>query len=222
MSDTTSQVLCRICSTLSNEFWSDHRAFYKCPECRLIFTLDIPEKAREEAHYKKQWETTDPGFWQGQVGAMLDYVQHYNVGENILDFGSGSGEATRELQRRGFQVTPLEPMIHGYLKDQSYPEPFDLVVGIEVIEHLPDIWGELKEIEKVLVPGGILFFSTLFTNAFIDTPQEVESFKTWWYKDDPTHLSFFCNQSISKLAEMGNYDIDIFGDNVFIVRKGGA
>ncbi|MGY8759658.1 MAG: hypothetical protein ACKVK9_00845 [Nitrospinaceae bacterium] len=50
---------------------------------------------------------------------------------------------TQDLQRHGYQVTALEPMNDGYLKDQQYLFLFDAVVAVEVIEHLPNAWEEL-------------------------------------------------------------------------------
>ena len=152
----------------------------------------------------------------------MSYVQTYRSPDKILDFGSGSGELTKELRQRGYHVTALEPMTDGYLKDQNYPHPFDVVVAIEVIEHLPNIWEELREIEKVLTRDGIVFFSTMMTNHFIELPDAAEQFKNWWYKDDPTHLSFLCNHTLSKIADLGNYDIDIFENKAFVLRKGQA
>ena len=109
-------------------------------------------------------------------------------------------------------------MTDGYLKDQSYPFLFDAVVAIEVIEHLPNVWEELEEIGKILKPGGVMVISTGLTNSFIDSPDAVEQFKGWWYKDDPTHISFFCNQTLSIMAEKRNYTIEIFGDKLFVVK----
>ncbi len=212
---------CRICSFPSTLFYRDARTFFKCPNCALIFTKDIPEKALEENHYKKQWQSTEPDFWEKQVTNLISYFQSFGISpgkHRILDFGAGSGELTLELQRRDYRVTALEPMTDGYLKDQSYPFLFDAVVAIEVIEHLPNVWEELEEITKILKPGGIMAISTGLTNSFIDSPDAVEQFKGWWYKDDPTHISFFCNQTLSVMAEMKNYTIEIFGDKLFVVK----
>ena len=136
----------------------------------------------------------------------------------ILDFGSGSGELAQELQRRGYRVIALEPMTDGYLKDQSYPFLFDAVFAIEVIEHLPNVWEELQEIEKVLKPEGVIVFSTRLTNPFVDLPDAAEQFKEWWCKDAPTHMSFFCNKTLSVMAEKGGYTIEIFGDKFFVIK----
>jgi len=116
---------------------------------------------------------------------------NYLSPQHILDFGSGSGEMTHEFRTRGYNVTPLEPMTHGYLKDQNYPVKFDVVIAVEVIEHLLEPWDELREIEKVMTPNGIVVFTSLLTNPFIDRPDAGNQFKNWWYKDDPTHVSFF-------------------------------
>jgi len=210
---------CRICRSPSTLFFQDQRTFYKCTECSLIFTEDFASKEAEEKHYKSQWATTDPDFWKGQVDVLLQLINNYPSPQHILDFGSGSGEMTHEFRTRGYDVTPLEPMTHGYLKDQNYPVKFDVVIAVEVIEHLLEPWDELREIEKVMTPNGIVVFTSLLTNPFIDRLDARDQFKNWWYKDDPTHVSFFCNQTLSKMSDMRNHDIDIFGNNVFVLRR---
>lgn len=210
---------CRICQSTSLLFYRDHRAFFLCPICLLIFITDVPEKHVEEKHYRSQWETTEPGFWKDQADGILRYIEKHKVPERILDFGAGSGELTAELKRRGYDATALEPMRDGFLKDQHYPHPFDVVIAVEVIEHLADVWEELRQIEQVLAQGGLILFSTGMTNPFIESPDAVEHFKKWWYKDDPTHLNFFCNRTLNKIAELGPYDIDVYEDQVFVLRK---
>ncbi|MEK9627480.1 MAG: class I SAM-dependent methyltransferase [Nitrospinota bacterium] len=189
----------------------------------MIFTNELPEKTFEENHYKKQWLATESGFWEDQARSLISYFENFGVLPNdhrILDFGAGSGELTRRLEGMSYRMTSLEPMNNGYLKDQNYPFKFDAVIALEVIEHLPNVWEELEEIEKVLKPDGIIMFSTFLTNPFIDSDNAVEKFMEWWYKDDPTHISFFCNQTLSVMAEKRNYTIEIFGDKAFVIKMG--
>ena len=216
---TPSDQPCRICKSSAPFFYRDTRTFYKCSNCWLIFTNDLPDKLLEENHYKSQWQSTEPKFWKDQTTALLSYIQAYGTPKRILDFGSGSGEMVKELRHHGYEVTALEPMHDGYLKDQLYPHLFDVVVAVEVIEHLPNVWEELEQIEKVLEPEGIMAFSTGMTNPFIELPDAIKQFKAWWYKDDPTHLSFFCNRTLGIMADLRDYTIDIYGDKVFVVKR---
>ena len=211
---------CRICETESPDFYSDIRRFYKCPACGLIFTEKTADNAAAEKHYKSQWNNADADFWKRQVDGLLGVIHRYQmpVGR-LLDFGSGAGGITKEFQARGIDATPLEPMINGYLKDLNYPDKFDVVVGVEVIEHLPDMREELKEIERVLSTDGIMLFTTVLTDSFIDSVNEVEQFKGWWYKDDPTHVSFFSRKSVFRLAELMHHAADIYGTQLFVLRR---
>jgi SAM-dependent methyltransferase len=221
---------CRICESISEIFYQDKRTFYKCPNCSLISTKDLPDKPLEENHYKSQWETTKPTFWESQTTALISYIEQYiKPSQNlhtphvmpirILDFGSGSGEIIHQLENYGYLVTGLEPMHNGYLKDQQYPFSFDAVVAVEVIENLPNIWEELFEIDKALKLGGAIIISTGLTNSFIGSPDSITQFNTWEYKDDPIHLNFFCNRTLNIMAHRKGYTVDIDGEKNFILIK---
>ncbi len=210
---------CRICKSSSPLFFENGRQFFRCSRCLFIFSPDQVSLGEEHAHYKKQWGGAEPESWEAKAKILLNVILQYGTPASILDFGSGCGSLTEALNRLGVATTPLEPMVHGYLKDQNYETKFDAVIGVEVIEHLPDPVTELKEIEKVLAPGGVMLFSTLMTNAFVKHPQASEHFKGWWYKDDPTHVGFYCNEALDALSTLGSYDVDVFADQLFAIRK---
>jgi len=210
---------CKICNAGSDFFYKDQRTFYKCPNCSLIFTRDYPPKIKEEKHYQKQWTETQPEFWKSQADVLLQMTLNYLHPENILDFGSGSGEMARELRSRGLNVTELEPMKNGFLKDQNYSKPFDLIIALEVMEHIHDLWREFQEIDKILAPGGIFLCSTALSNDFIDLPDAAQHFSSWWYKDDFTHVNFFCNSSLEYLGNKMNWDVDIYANKAFVMIK---
>lgn len=212
---------CRVCKTCSNFFYKeDYRTFYLCPQCSLIFTMDFPNKTFQEKHYKSQWETANSTFWKDQVNGLLSIIEKCNVSGRILDFGSGSGETVNELLRRGKDVTPVDPLTTGYLKDQNYPHKFNIVIAIEVIEHLHNLLEEINEISNVLTEDGIVICTTQLTNFFIDTENAQTQFTNWWYKNDQTHVNFFCNKTIIKLAELGSYSsVDIYENKAFVLKK---
>lgn len=211
---------CRVCETDSGIFYNDTRTFYLCPQCSLIFTFDIPDNAYQKKHYRSQWEDSDPAFWKSQVDVLLQLIGKYNSYGKVLDFGSGSGGITKELKGRGYDVDSVDPISSGYLKEQNYSYKFNTVVAVEVVEHLPNLWEEINEIKKVLTENGIIICSTLLTNPFIDSLDAQSVFAKWWYKDDQTHVSFFCNKTLSLLSEMGNFSsVDIYEDKVFVLKR---
>lgn len=94
----------------------------------------------------------------------------------ILDVGCGDGFFLAQLARMGFQCAGLdasEAMIDrarmrlagqaelfcGLLQDYAPDQPFDAVVCGEVLEHIEDDVGTLREIARVLRPGGVLVVS---------------------------------------------------------------
>lgn len=210
---------CRVCSRPAAVFYQDVRTFYRCGNCSLIFTNEIAPPPEQEKHYKAQWGNQQAEFWKGQADAFLQIIRQYHEPRRILDFGAGSGMLTDELRKRGVDCTPLEPMVHGYLKDQKYPHKFDAIVGVEVIEHLPNLWEEMREMEKVLAPGGVMLFTTLLTEAFINTPDAAGAFREWWYKDDPTHVTFFGYRSLEVLGDIAGYDVDVIVDKVIVFTR---
>lgn len=98
----------------------------------------------------------------------------------VLDAGSGSGEGSIVLLRRGakevygvdedsdaisycqknFRRKNLKFSCQS-LQNLSYPEDhFDIVVAFDIIEHIYNYKSALKEISRVLKPGGTVLIST--------------------------------------------------------------
>ena len=129
---------------------------------------------------------------------MRDALGDLN-GKRVLEYGCGEGWLTRDLASRGgrisaFDISPqaaqntqrvlasaqlLERCSVGVMPAErlSYePDSFDLAVGFAIIHHL-DLPAALKELHRVLKPGGTAFFAEpLATNPLIEiyrhlTPQ---------------------------------------------------
>jgi SAM-dependent methyltransferase len=214
MSDTP--INCRICRSSSLLFYEDTRKFFVCSKCHHIFTRQSLSEDQSHQYYQTKWGSEDDSWWKEVAEQIMWDVKLFRQPGRILNFGSGRGDLSKQIEAMGYDVTSFEPMIHGSFCDQDYEEKFDTIIATEVIEHLMDIHEELHRLFAVLARGGLLFFSTLISNPF-DTPDPVGHFSRFWYKDDQTHVNFFCNKSIETLAGLYHCEHILVENNGFIL-----
>ncbi len=105
-------------------------------------------------------------------------------GLRILDIGCGAGLLREPFTRLGAQVIGIDPSasniaaarLHaekGHLsidyrcttvEDMDVRERFDIVLAMEVVEHVTDVGAFLKRCAAMLKPGGLMVVSTLNRN----------------------------------------------------------
>ena len=121
------------------------------------------------------------------------------IGENIyvLDVGSGGGGFVRVCQASKLNAEGIDYQID-FEKDKLQHEGnlFDFVHFNAVIEHLENPENILKEIHRVLEPGGILI---------INTPNWKLDYKNFY--NDPTHEHPYTPESLSMLVKMFGFRI---------------
>lgn len=133
-----------------------------------------------------------------------------------LDIGTGSGVYAATLKRLGWDVTGVEfdeaaarntserlgLKIHaGTLEGARFPaESFDFVSMFHVVEHLPDPVGTLREVGRVLRPGGRLMVRT----PNYDSLTRRAAGRYWRGLEAPRHLCLFNRRSLARaLAAAG-------------------
>lgn len=117
------------------------------------------------------YEVEDRHWWfVGRRRIVLDQLEQHGGRGRILDLGCGTGgvlahlddygeaygidpspEATRFSHERGLAIA-LASGLNLPFADQT----FDAVLALDVIEHVDDDVGLLREVQRVLRPGGIL------------------------------------------------------------------
>lgn len=97
-----------------------------------------------------------------------------------LDYGAGNGEILLELARRGYPVAYFDVegvtmrfarqraerqgltvyffLSKAELTEAAQQHSFDTVFSFDVLEHLPDLPGELSFLSSLLSPGGVFVF----------------------------------------------------------------
>jgi SAM-dependent methyltransferase len=112
--------------------------------------------------------TLSPTIMSERVVGAVDLIPADLRPGLALDISAGDGLSTRMLSERGWRVFPTEfhPRKPGWTAvnlNQDLPfrsSTFDLVMMLEVVEHLPDIPHILGEIARVTKPGGVAILST--------------------------------------------------------------
>ena len=113
---------------------------------------------------------------------VFDKVVRTWLGRDVLDLGCGGGFLAEELARRGANVTgvdPSQPAIDiardhagaNFLKinyqvgtGERIPfanDSFDIVVCVDVLEHVEDLPRVIMEVRRVVRPGGLFLFDTI-------------------------------------------------------------
>lgn len=103
-----------------------------------------------------------------RVSGAIELAPAAPPGGVALDISAGDGASSRMLKARGWRVVSTERRatargwvsaeLHDYLPFRA--ESFDLVIILEVIEHVADIPRVFAEIARVLKPGAPAILST--------------------------------------------------------------
>jgi SAM-dependent methyltransferase len=199
----------------------------RCRACGFVVTWPQPDAAGMARYYpagyfgggqERRFPAVAEAFQQMLYSARARLVERMNGCRTgrVLDIGCGPGLLLREFQRHGWEVqgTELNEASAAYARDKleipvhtgpatELPWPtnhFDAVVMWHVLEHLPDARQALREVARVLRPGGVFLIGV---PNFGSTEARMAQDK-WFHLDVPRHLTHFTRESLTAaLAETG-------------------
>jgi 2-polyprenyl-3-methyl-5-hydroxy-6-metoxy-1,4-benzoquinol methylase len=190
----------------------------RCLECGFIYQNPRPlEKERLKSYqgYLPQ-AAAEIEAWGRMMELVFkktaDLIEHYIPRGRLLDVGTGYGFFPALMQARGWEVMGLEASMRGarYGKKRwglpilaqpweqaSFPEKeFDVVTALYVIEHLPDPLAFLREVQRILRPGGMMVLRYPHTTPIKDI-LSIMGIKNHLYHL-PFHLSDFSPRSMRR------------------------
>lgn len=131
---------------------------------------------------------------------------------SLLDVGCGNGRFLRTMRSLGWVVNGVEfsddgvrvcrkadlPVHHGDLASAGFPDAhFDVITVRHVIEHIPEPQLFVRELARILKPGGTLIMETPNSRAL--GRQWLSG--NWFANEVPRHLFLYNPDALILLAE---------------------
>jgi len=210
---------CKVCNgeTTRIEDAKKNLSYYRCMECGFIYLEDshrvnsMEEKRKYDQHNNSLEN-------EGYVQMFEDFIElsiapYLKNIKKVLDFGSGPVPVfSKLLERRGLEVEIYDLY---YAPQKVYEgNQYDLITSTEVFEHLSKPLETLELLVGHLNTNGYIVLMTKFP------PKEEKAFLDWWYRRDPTHISFFTPKSFEVMAEkVGLKVLKTINENIVIFQK---
>jgi SAM-dependent methyltransferase len=147
--------------------------------------------------------------WHEEPGYFRDITRHFETSAKLLDVGCGTGWLANHFSDYtgidGSQDAVEAARTHGrnvHLGDLAGPLPFsdqsfDAVVLKDVLEHVPDPVALVRDVRRVLRPGGRVFASSPDAQR--------------WVWDDYTHRRPFTRKAFRMLFMDHGFTIEQLG-----------
>jgi len=211
--------LCKICSASTTSINDNKKKliYYRCTSCGFIYLDDtfMVDEHREKKQYDQHNNSLENEGYVAMFETFInDVIAPYlkNI-QTALDFGSGPEPVfSKLLERRGLKVDIYD--FYFSPKKVYEHKKYDLISSTEVFEHLSRPMEILEELVSSLNNNAYVALMTKFP------PSNDEEFLAWWYRRDPTHISFFTPKSFEVMAKaLGLKVLKILDNNVVVFQK---
>lgn len=209
---------CLICSGICHSF-VDAKLGITCCICEVCHSIfKSPDVFEDYSEQKKRYDLhdneEDSEGYRAYFGRFLDFVlPSAGNAQSALDFGSGASTLLANMiGEKGIDCDAYDPI---YRSDSAYLQKrYDLIVSVEVFEHLHDPREVFEHLLSRLNTGGHLAIQTQFHY------NDIKLFLNWYYRLDPTHVVFFAPETFRYLSDLNGCEYrGDNGKNMVVIRK---
>lgn len=220
---------CPMCSSvnLSHERKVDGYDLEKCQDCTLVFMNprctpdqleDIYSVRDEEALIELYEKIATPDVLATYIRKLDKIEEHVPQRGRILDYACAAGYFFEVAKERGWDAhgydigqwaakaakkRGLGNMTVGFDFDEYYPaDHFDVVYAAQVFEHLLIPADVLKQLLRVLKPGGLLYIDVPNYNTL---PIRLNK-DDFMLNEPPQHVNYFTPDTLKKLLVEGGLE----------------
>ncbi len=190
--------------------------------------------ARYAQGYREELSGYEIARWEA-LGHFITRTLQLGQAPQVLDYGAGSGlhvglwervfpaaelhfcDISSVAQERFGSRFPQHAGHYSLIHDNrcSYPDNrFDVVTSVEVMEHVEDLDAYLRDIHRVLKPGGHFIWTTPCANRLSvehvfslltgNIQPTAEGYRRWKW-EDPTHLRRLRSAEIAALLQQRGF-----------------
>ena len=151
-----------------------------------LLSHSFAERFRQRVRAASASVTFDPGVLTDQH--FLKYI-HYRAIERFLSERFGDGAGIRAVELGGsnkvikemlpscaYEIAPNYPVVDVQSMPDYRDGTYDLVVLDQILEHVRDPWRAVREVHRILKPGGICIATTPFLIQFHGYPDDYHRF----------------------------------------------
>jgi len=204
----------------------------KCGSCNFVFSEKIPTKQELIDYYSNNYERTSylSPITIKRYNELLDRFEIHRKTGKLLDVGAGYGFFLEIARQRGWEVYGTEltdeavnhcrekglSMYKGEFQNLDVEaESFDVIVSIEVLEHINNPIQYIEKAHQVLRKGGVFYLTTPNFNSFLRYRLK-EQYNVIEY---PNHLCYYTTKTLNKLfTENGFQKLGIKTTGISLTR----
>jgi 2-polyprenyl-3-methyl-5-hydroxy-6-metoxy-1,4-benzoquinol methylase len=192
----------------------------RCLACGFVYQNPQPDPESVLAAYQSVEDARYLEEREGRVHTFrrsLSEVEELAAPGRLLDVGCHLGVFVEVSRDRGWDATGVDPsrwavetararglsVFRGTAASPLFePASYDVVTLWDVIEHLPDPAQELRQMRRLLRPGGLLALSTMD----VDAPIARLMGRHWpWYMQ--MHLYYFSQRTLRDIVERAGFRV---------------
>lgn len=183
----------------------------RCKRCGLIYISPQPRRELITGGYAS---AEDEQYVSQEKGRLITFrnclktIRQLSPGGRLLDIGAAAGIFVKVAKDAGYEAYGVEPsmwmsdfakkhygvtVFPGVLEDAKFDaNSFDVITMWDVLEHVPDPMSTLREVKRILKPGGFL----IVNYPRIDDALGKIFGRKWWFLLS-VHLFYFTPKTLS-------------------------